>query len=74
LPSGTTVVATEHRSQARNLELAFERLGERLLKLTRPRKRRIPTKIPLAVVHRKEEKKRILSAKKRLRRRIEPEE
>ena len=74
LPSGTTVVATEHRSQARNLELALERLRERLLRLSRPKKRRIPTKVPLAVVHKKEEKKRILSVKKRLRRRIEPEE
>jgi len=74
LPSGITVIATEHRSQARNLELALERLRERLQKLSRPRRRRIPTRVPPAVVYRKEEKKRILAAKKRLRRRIEPEE
>jgi protein subunit release factor A len=67
LPSGITVIATEYRSQAQNRELAFERLRERLQKLNRPRKRRVPTKVPLRVTERIKEEKRKLSAKKRLR-------
>jgi protein subunit release factor B len=67
LPSGITAIATEHRSQAQNRKLAFERLRERILRLNRPRKRRVPTSVPLRVIERKREEKRILSAKKRLR-------
>jgi len=67
LPSGITVIATEHRSQAQNRKLAFERLRERLLKLNRPRRRRIPTRIPLGAVERKKEEKRVHSIKKRMR-------
>ncbi len=67
LPSGITVIATEHRSQVENRKLAFERLRERLIKLNRPRKRRIPTSIPLKVIEKIKEEKRILSKKKHLR-------
>jgi protein subunit release factor A len=67
LPSGITVIATEHRSQAQNRKLAFERLRERLLKLNRPRRRRIPTSIPLGVLERKREEKRTRSIKKKMR-------
>jgi protein subunit release factor A len=67
LPSGITVVATEHRSQAENKKLAFERLSERLIRLNRPRKRRIPTSLPSGAVERKKEEKKIHSMKKRLR-------
>jgi protein subunit release factor B len=67
LPSGMTVVATEHRSQAQNKKLAFERLRERLLRLNRPRRRRIPTPVPLRVIEGKKEAKKIQSTKKRLR-------
>ena len=49
-PSGITVTATEHRSQAQNRKLAFERLQKRLIKLNRPRSRRIPTSTPLKAV------------------------
>jgi ribosome-associated protein len=73
LPSGITVIATEHRSQAQNRKLAFERLRERLLKLNRPRKRRIPTAVPLRIIERKKEEKKILSAKKRLRQKPQKE-
>jgi protein subunit release factor A len=68
VPTGITIVATEHRSQAQNRKLAFERLRGRLLKLNRPRKRRIPTHIPLGVVERKKEEKRVHSIKKKQRR------
>jgi protein subunit release factor B len=67
LPSGITVTATEHRFQSQNRRLAFERLRERLIKLNRPRKRRIPTSVPRKAVERKLEEKRLLSRKKRLR-------
>ena len=71
LPSGITVIATEHRSQAQNRELAFERLRERLLRLNRPRKRRIPTRIPRKAVERRIEEKKLTSSKKRTRQKRE---
>ena len=69
LPSGITVTATEHRYQAQNLKLAFERLRERLQKLNQPKRRRIPTSVPLGVMERKKEEKKIHSFKKSLRQR-----
>ena len=67
LPSGMTVVATEHRSQADNRKLAFERLRDRLIKLNRPRKRRIQTSTPLMATEKRMEEKKIRSKQKRLR-------
>jgi protein subunit release factor B len=67
LPSGITVVATEHRSQAENRKLAFERLRERLVRLNRPRRRRIPTSVSLKAIEKRMEEKKIHSQKKRLR-------
>jgi ribosome-associated protein len=66
-PSGTTVVASERRSQAQNREIAFERLIRKLTVLNRPRKRRIPTKPSSAAIRRQKETKEKLSLKKRLR-------
>ena len=45
-PSGTTVIATEYRSQARNKALAFERLRKKLQSINRSPKKRIPTNPP----------------------------
>ena len=73
LPSGITVIATEHRSQVQNRNLAFQRLRERLLKLNQPRKRRIPTSVPLRAMKRKKEEKKVHSVKKRLRQKISKE-
>ena len=67
LPTGITVIATEYRSQAQNRKLAFERLRERLLKLNRPRRRRIPTSVPGSVIERRIDEKKIRSKRKRLR-------
>ncbi len=67
IPSGLTVIATEYRFQSQNLKLAFQRLQERLQKLNQPRKRRIPTSVPMGVIERKQERKKIHSVKKRLR-------
>jgi len=73
LPSGITAIATEHRFQSQNLKLAFERLHERLVKLNRPRKRRIPTFVPLRAIERRSEGKKMHSARKRLRQKISKE-
>jgi len=67
IPSGITVIATEHRSQAENRKLAFKRLRERLIKLNRPRKRRIPTSVSLKSIEKRIEEKKIHSKKKRMR-------
>ncbi len=72
LPSGVTVIATEQRSQARNLELALERLRERLLRLNRPKRRRVPTKVSVAAVEKRITGKKLLSAKKHLRHKTGP--
>ncbi len=73
LPSGVTVVATEQRSQARNLELALQRLRERLLRLSRPKRTRVPTKVSVAAVEKRIMGKKFLSAKKHQRGKIKPE-
>jgi protein subunit release factor B len=67
LPSGLTVIATEHRSQSENRKLALERLRARLIKLNRPRKRRIPTSVSMKDIEKRIEEKKIRSKKKRLR-------
>ena len=67
LPSGIVIVATEHRSQAQNRRLAFERLRERLIQMNRPKKRRIPMRTPIRAVERRIETKKRYSEKKRLR-------
>ncbi|MBP1696361.1 MAG: hypothetical protein H6Q41_1549 [Deltaproteobacteria bacterium] len=67
LPSGMTVVATEHRSQSENRRLAFERLRKRLIKLNRPQRRRMATSTPRTAIEKRMEQKRIRSKKKRLR-------
>ncbi len=67
LPSVIMVIATEHRSQAENRKLAFERLRERLIKLNRPKKRRIPTSVSLTAIEKRIEEKKIHSKKKSLR-------
>ena len=73
-PSGITVTATEQRSQAQNLRLAFERLRDRLIRLNRPRKRRLPTRVPPSAKGRRIEAKRSHSMKKDLRRKPPGEE
>ena len=67
LPSGITVIATEHRSQAENRKLAFNRLRDRLIKWNRPKRRRIPTKVSVKAVEKRKEEKKIHSQKKHLR-------
>lgn len=68
---GPVVRATsqEHRSQARNRELALERLGERLAKALRVQRRRVKTKPSRAARRRRIEGKRRNAQRKQLRRR-----
>jgi len=73
LPSGITVVATEHRSQSENRRVAFERLRERLIELNRPKKRRVATSLPLGAVAKRRAEKKIRSEKKRLRQKSQKE-
>jgi protein subunit release factor B len=67
LPSGITVRATEHRFQSQNLRLAFERLQKHLVRLNRPKKRRLPTSVPSKAKERRIEERKIHSKKKRFR-------
>jgi protein subunit release factor B len=60
LPSGITLIASERRSQARNRDLAFERLSEKLTLLNRVPKKRKKTRKP-----RSADRKRLESKKKR---------
>ena len=64
-----TATAQDARSQARNRELALERLRERLAVGLRRRKRRRPTKPPRAARERRLQEKRRTSERKRERRR-----
>jgi protein subunit release factor B len=70
IPTGITAIATEFRSQARNRQLALKRLKERLERLKRKKKRRIPTKISVSAKERILKKKRLRSEKKRLRQKV----
>lgn len=71
IPTGITVIATESRSQARNRQLAMERLKERLERLKRKKKPRIPTKISTSAKERMLKEKRLKSERKRLRQKVE---
>lgn len=70
LPTGITVSATEHRLQSQNLKLAFERLRERLHRLSQKKRRRIPTNVPLKAVEKRIEEKKQKSFRKQLRGKI----
>ncbi len=74
LPTGITVMATEERSQALNLLIARQRLDERLAKLFRKRKKRIPTVISRAARARRLEEKRVHSKTKTMRKPVRPED
>jgi protein subunit release factor B len=65
--SGIMVTATDHRLQSQNLKLALERLQKVLIRLNRPKKRRIPTSVSLKAKVRRIEERKFLSKKKKLR-------
>lgn len=70
IPTGITAIATESRSQARNLQIALKRIKERLERLKRKKKRRIPTRISVSAKERILKEKRLRSEKKKLRHKI----
>jgi ribosome-associated protein len=63
-----TAVAQDTRSQARNRELALERLRDRLAEALAVRRKRRPTRRPRAAEERRLEAKRLRSKRKRARR------
>ena len=67
IPSGLRLRTIEERSQARNLEIAFHSLQEKLKKLNKPKKKRISTKIPFREKRKRLEEKKRNSEKKKLR-------
>jgi protein subunit release factor B len=69
-PSGIVVTATEERSQARNREVAFERLLDRLRRMARRRRRRIATRKSKAVRQRELDEKSRQAAKKQQRSKV----
>lgn len=69
IPSGIRV-AVKGRFQGQNLETAFQRLKERLEKLNRPRKPRIPTRVPRFASEGRLKEKKEHSAAKHLRKKI----
>jgi protein subunit release factor B len=74
LPSGITAIAAEHRSQARNKELALRRLTLKLQVLRQKRTPRIPTSIPRSYIEKVLSAKRHKSRIKRLRQKIRHDE
>ena len=68
-----TAIAQDARSQARNRQLAIERLRERITAALRPRKRRRATRAPRASRERRLEGKRRRADVKRQRRRPGPD-
>jgi len=67
-PSGLTVTATERRAQTQNLEMAYERMAERLKALNHVPKKRKRTKAPRASMEKRLEIKRRVAKKKETRR------
>lgn len=67
LPTGLTAVAAEERSQARNREVALERLAEKLERLLRKPKRRVATRPSRASKERRLKAKKLRGERKHLR-------
>jgi ribosome-associated protein len=74
LGSRVTAVAQDARSQARNRELALERLRNKLAEGLRTERKRRPTRPGRAARERRLEQKRRTGERKRTRRRPEPED
>ena len=71
VPTGLTVVASDHRSQLRNKILALERLRERLMERQKKKKPRVSTKPSRAAREKRLEQKRHLAQKKQWRRKMQ---
>lgn len=74
IPSGIVLEVDEERSQARNREIAFERLADRLEELAKPKVPRVPTKVSQSQREKRLREKKRQSETKELRRSPEDEE
>ena len=74
LPSGIFVSIDKFRFQKKNEELAFKILKEKLKKLNKPKKKRIPTKIPFGEKIKRLESKKKIAVKKSFRKKLSVEE
>ena len=74
LPSGIVVTCQRERSQLRNKQIALEELRRRLEARAKPKRRRIPTKVPRSVRRRNTVEKKKRSLKKLLRKKPRTEE
>lgn len=68
LPTGKVVTATERRSQKQNLEVAFDRMAEKLIEAQRPKKHRRRTRPTRGSIRRRLKNKKQRGEKKALRR------
>lgn len=66
-PSGLSVIATEHRLQAKNRKLALKRLQRKLKTLNKEKKPRIPTSMPKAAEEKRIQEKKKQAEKKKKR-------
>jgi protein subunit release factor A len=73
-PSGVVVVAQDSPSQHRNRETAFRRLAERLERLNRVPRKRVPTRPTFASKKRRIETKKLVGRTKRTRGRVQGDE
>jgi protein subunit release factor A len=73
-PSGVVVIAQDSPSQARNRETAFRRLAERLERLNRVPKKRVPTRPTAGSRKRRLEGKKLRAGTKQLRGRVRGDE
>jgi protein subunit release factor A len=73
-PSGVVVIAQDSPSQFRNRETAFRRLAERLERLNRVPKKRVPTRPSLASKKRRIEGQKLRAGTKQLRGRVRGDE
>jgi ribosome-associated protein len=73
-PTGITVIASERRSQAMNLQVAFERLQEKLVQLNQPIKQRVETKPSASALQKREEVKKRQAEKKKRRKKLDASE
>ena len=72
-PSGIVLTVDEERSQARNREIAFERLAEKIEEAQRPEVPRVETRIPRREREERLQEKKNRSATKQLRQKPEEE-
>ena len=66
-PSGITIMAVERRVQSQNLDVAYQRLIEKLIVRNTPPKKRVRTRTPRRAKEERLAEKKIRSEKKQLR-------